>query len=315
MVWDDDAEQNKSSIDVKKEETDSDDKTQPSGEGNNWLEFSKTVAKRFIYVIIIGFIGANFIYLTGQSDDMLNIIFPTDRVEYFPKGDFRGQTGGSADKLGATFNYENCKMKKTGPEYYTLLSNSFPYNLAGPVKSAWSLGQRFKNFLALTTADTYMSNRDTLKSYIQFFAPNDGGNIFSNQSFQMLFAAPLNLCLSFIVLILGGVLGLFFALQADAFFGILGLICLFTWVIAGMIALIQFLQFWKLFLLEPILHDWPTLRKIVGCNVKILVILFGWLVCGAGFDYLDNTISMMMAICYCVLVAKMLWTSVQEGNF
>jgi hypothetical protein len=131
----------------------------------------------------------------------------------------------------------------------------------------------------------------------------------------MLFAAPLNLLFSFIVFILGGLLSLFFALQADALLAIIGMICFFTWVICGLIGFVQFVQFWKLFLFEPILHDWITLRKIVGCNIKILVILFGWLVCGAGFDWLDPTISMVMAISFCVLVAKTLFTSFREGSF
>jgi hypothetical protein len=57
------------------------------------------------------------------------------------------------------------------------------------------------------------------------------------------------------------------------------------------------------------------MKKIVGCNIKILVILFGWLVCGAGFDWLDPTISLVMAIAFCVMVAKILFTSYREGQF
>lgn len=359
---DDDEEDNKKKSKLEKKSVEKNkekDKVHVAGE-NDWMSFTKTVLRRFIYVILIGFIGANFIYLTGQSDEMLNNIFPTDRTEYFPDGDFRGSrdkasaaakeddaggddddggdddkqkgggrrhrkqsrsrkvVGGGADKIKAIsdpYEYENCKMRKKGPRYYTPLYMSFPYNLIGPEKSKWDIIQRLKNFLAITTADTYINNRDTLKSFLTFFAPADHGNIFSNQSFQMLFAAPLNLFFSFIVFLMGGIMSLFFALQADALFFIVGMIMMFTWVICGLIGLIQLLQYWKLFLFEPILHDWITMKKIVGCNIKILVILFGWLVCGAGFDWLDPTISLVMAIAFCVLVAKTLFTSYRDGQF
>jgi len=45
----------------------------------------------------------------------------------------------------------------------------------------------------------------------------------------------------------------------------------------------------------------------MACNVKALVILFGFFVCGAAYDKLDATVAGVMGVVYLFLVAKTIW--------
>jgi hypothetical protein len=45
----------------------------------------------------------------------------------------------------------------------------------------------------------------------------------------------------------------------------------------------------------------------MACNVKSIVILFGFFVCGAAYDNLDSTVSGVMGIIYLLLVIHTLW--------
>jgi hypothetical protein len=54
-------------------------------------------------------------------------------------------------------------------------------------------------------------------------------------------------------------------------------------------------------------QNWKEVANIMACNVKAIVILFGFFVCGAAYDNLETTVSGIMGIVYLLLVAHTVW--------
>ena len=50
-------------------------------------------------------------------------------------------------------------------------------------------------------------------------------------------------------------------------------------------------------------QDWKKIAKTMACNVKVLVILFGFFATGAAYESLDAVIAGVMGIVYLMLVS------------
>jgi hypothetical protein len=116
--------------------------------------------------------------------------------------------------------------------------------------------------------------------------------------------APLTVILSFVTFIIGGVGSFVFALQNNPSWTIVGMFLMFTWFVCGMIALMQFLKFLHAILFLPVMMDKEGVRNILSCNLRFIVVFFGFLVCGSAFDYLDPTIGLMMGIGFLAMTAR-----------
>jgi hypothetical protein len=69
--------------------------------------------------------------------------------------------------------------------------------------------------------------------------------------------------------------------------------------------MVIFLRLMATLFFFPLSQDWKEVTNIMACNVKPLVVLFGFFVCGAAYDTLDPSIAGVMGIVYLCLVV---WT-------
>lgn len=295
-------------------------KENQNGKRGHWVAFGLAVIKNFIITLCVGILGANFIYWTSREASELNVFFPTEEETYFPRGFPQdlpppkpSGSGAGAPQQGG--NFEHCTPKRLHSGISTIIGGQLPYRLANYPKSEWDFKQFFYNWVARSTADSFMFSRGMFKGWLEFFAPNseaDGGgtNIFSNNIFQMFIAAPLTLFMTILVIYFVIIMAVLFTFQAGFWWFIIGILCFYTWVLDGGIALIQVFQYLKTLLLVPITLNWRVVKGIIGCNLMGLIILFGWLVCASASALLQPTISIVMWVFYFFICLKMLWTNV-----
>ena len=285
---------------------------------NDWFAFIIDVIKAFVITLVVGLLGSNFIFLSGTERVVLDNIMPTDPNEYFPNG-FPEDDGGDDADAGAGAGtgqagggYEACHAFRKYVPKGSLIGYEFPYNMVAWPKSDWDFMQMFKNWIAKTTADTYITSRGLLKDWLDFFAPaaqsTSQTNVFANQTFLMLFVAPFNICFTFAVFFWGLFSSLFYAIQAGFLWTIAGMIAMYTWIFTGIIGVSHFCQFLKVFVFLPAVTDWAVVKSVLSCNTTVLALLFGWLVCGAAFVSLDPTVAVIMSIVFCLMTLKSLWS-------
>jgi hypothetical protein len=266
------------------------------GKQNNWVKFGIDVLTNFITTLVIGLIGANFIYLSTADEDILEKILPTKLVSYFPS---MSQKGGSY-----TCSNQRGPVRSLGLEKFKF-KFGWPYNLKS---SIGGLLQSFKNWFAETVAGSYIINRGLLRSWINLFAPGeDGANLFSSEPFQILIVAPLTLLAFPLALFFGFFSTLYSAFNASWVWTLIGILFAYTWLISTGVSVVQFVQYMVLFLVFPLLSDLTTIKKILQCNTHILGILFGALVISSAFSNLDNITSIVMFVAYLLYVIKSFW--------
>lgn len=267
------------------------------GKQNNWVKFGINVLQNFIMTLVIGLIGANFIYLSTADNDILEKILPTKLSSYFPS--MASQRGGAY-----TCSNQRTPLHGIGLEKFKF-KFGWPYNLKS---SIGGLLQSFKNWFAETVAGSYIINRGLLRSWVNLFAPGEeGDNLFSNEPFQILFVAPLTLLAFPLALFFGFFSTLYSAFNASWIWTLAGMIFAYTWLIGTGISIVQMIQYFVLLLIFPLLSDLTTIKKILQCNTHILGILFGALVISSAFSNLDNTTSIVMFVAYLLYVIKSFW--------
>jgi hypothetical protein len=90
---------------------------------------------------------------------------------------------------------------------------------------------------------------------------------------------------------------------------------LYSWGLFGGLAGVIFLRLIATLLFYPMSQNWKEVANIMACNVKPLVILFGFFVCGAAYDKLDPTIAGIMGVVYLMLVAWTVWKYFSKQMF
>jgi hypothetical protein len=314
-----------------------------------WVPFFKSVVTSFLTVLVLAIVGACFINVTTTPDAVLSTMLPTDFKQYFPPPKDKifanlEDPGGRQRHVqrGGAYDEKTCTAKKEGKRIIDPFYKGFPYGMAREVIYDpmpppshgffsflrwqpsfepqhkwydWQLLQKFKNWLAYSTAKTYISSRGIFKDYIKFFGPPEEGatNIFSNQTFLILIMAPLNaLFVSMLVPFLGFVLNLWYSFSASFAWSIVGIFLVYTFLIASITSIMHYFQFLKTFLLLPLSERWPEIQSIITCNIKTLIFVFGWLVCTGAFSFLDPMTSGVMAVVYVILMGKMIYDSIKN---
>ena len=279
-----------------------DNKKKPAKEWNDtesWVSFVKSLFIYFIITLLVGLFGSSFIYLTTRGSE-LDIILPTDN-EFYNAKTYQIQ------KKGA-YNIVECNETPSGS--FSVFEDNFPYNLIKfkdtPTKEqlkSLTLVDRLLNWFAKCVAGSFKQNRFLLKYVLNGFVP-DGP--LGNHAFQMLIAAP------FIVLA-GGLIAPFTGwgsafgagIASDVKVTVWGGFLLYAWGLFGGIAGLIWLRFITTICFYPMSQNWKEVSNIMACNVKVLVCLFGFFVCGAAYETLDPTLAGIMGIVYLCLVA---WT-------
>jgi|TARA_R110002074_G_scaffold128745_1_gene269369 hypothetical protein len=277
---------------------------------NNWGSFGIAVVRNFIVTLVIGIIGANFIFFSTLSAKELARFFPGPGSGAYSPVPSPAQSGGEF-----TCPSKGKSTRMPGMNLNALRSlgigtmGGWPYNLYdGNVDENVSFGS-FKNWFSETVAGAYGPNRSYLAKWISLFSPQDGKNMLSNNVFQMLVVAPLTLLAGGqgIVFIVGFLSTLFSAFTANSWgwqWALIGLFLAYTWLTSLGVAFVQYLQFMATFLFLPAFSNMSALKRILSCNSSMLGWLFGAFVVTAAASTLDSTVSMTMLVVYLILALK-----------
>jgi hypothetical protein len=241
----------------------------------------------------------NKVDTTGTS--LLEKLLPTDETSYFPQnGPLKGGSTCSSSKEHATnwTNLNNIGIGKKGGWPYSMYNGD----------SGYGITQNFKNWFSKSIADAYITNRGLLQKWLGLFSyDKEDKNIFSNETFQMLVIAPLTFLLFPLIAIFIYFSTWFSAFKSGWGFALIGMFLCYSWFTTSVVSSIQCLQYLLTFAILPLIADYKRIKKIIGCNVKALSLLFGLLICSSAFSYLNNTISITMFCVYLFLIIKSFW--------
>ena len=285
---------------------------------SDWFAFGINVLQNFIITLLIGVIGANFIFLTSSDSIFLDKILPTEQSQYFKlltggrRGKYKGGSGEGGDlyddKGGCdSFSIGNLKSFGMDTDF-----SSWPYKYRTIIGKDVGFVQDFLNWNIDTIYGAFSINRGLFKKWLSFFS-KDNKNFLSNDAFQMLLIAPLTLIFAPFVFIIGFCLSIYSSFKTNAELGsmwaIIGLIFPpWTWfILAPNISLIQFIQYLLLLIFIPLISNINKVKTILKCNIKLLGILFGALVCGSAFSSLDNVTAIVMFVVYILMTIKSFW--------
>jgi hypothetical protein len=239
----------------------------------------------------------------------LDIIFPTD-------DNFYSNKKYKVSKPGA-YHMDGCHEIPSDASAF--FENNFPYNFINPQAvtkeqlEKLSFIQRATNWFARTCAGCFKSNRALIKAWLNNFTPHND-NPLSNNTFQILIAAPFTVLISFV----GGITGFFTSIgaaaAADMKITVWGGFLLYAWGLCFGLGFIIFLRLVGTLLLYCMSENWKEISNIMACNVKTMVVLFGFFACGSAYDTLDPTIAGIMGVVYLMLVFWTVWKSFMGGK-
>ena len=285
------------------------DQSKESGEttDNNWVSFGMSVLTSLIKTLLIGLIGANFIFFSTRSNDELSMFFPGTGSKFYSPvpaqsgGDFKCHKTSGPKLPGMNTNVlKSLGIGTVGGWPYSLWKNG------NGEAGGFSLNS-FENWFSETTADSFGRNRGFLVEWIKLFAPKKD-NVLSNNLLQMVIIAPLTLTIGqFIALIAGFIGTLYSAITAKSWgwqWSLIGVFFAYTFIIASSAAVIQFLQFLATFLALPLFSNLKIIKEIMSCNSGALGWLFGALVVSSSLTTLDSTVSTTMIVVYVLLALK-----------
>jgi hypothetical protein len=267
---------------------------------NSWVSFVKLLFHFFIITLLLGLFGSSFIYLTTRGSD-LDTILPTDDQFYSAKS-YQVQKKGPSNVI-------ECSETSTG--MFSAFEDNFPYNLikikGSPTKEqlkTLTMVERMTTWFAKCVAGCFKSNRALLKGWLDNFGPEGP---LGNHVFQIYIAAPFTILISFVALITGFWAAFGAGVSADLKVTVWGGFLLYSWGLFGGLAGILFLRMIGTICFYPMSQNWKEVANIMACNVKPLVVLFGFFVCGAAYDTLEPTMAGIMGIVYLCLVAWTVW--------
>lgn len=264
-----------------------------------WVDFVKALLFYFIVTLLIGLFGASFIYLTTRGSE-IDIILPTYDKYY-------GAKKYKVNKDGPS-HIVDCSEVKTIAD--SIWESNFPYNLKKEYpnddKSEASFTERLLNWFARTIEGAMKSNRTLLKSWLDVFTPNTP---LGNHTFQIYIAMPFTMMISWLSMFTGFGFAFGSALAADIKVSIIGMFIMYFWGLTLALAVYVFIRFISTLCFLPMSQNWKEISNIMACNVKTLVVLFGFFACGIAYDTLDPDIASVMGVVYVVLVLITVWRS------
>lgn len=278
-----------------------DDKTtvtsDTSSTDSNWGTFALLVFYYFIFSIIIVFIGINYIFLLNYKQ--LDILYPTEIQNYIPSN--VRQSGGQP--------CANCPFKDVSKNQNYDFLGSFGYSI--PIKG-WPYSmynssintymQKFKNWFALSEANSFITFRTIMKHTLQFKGIKN-----LPQPIMILIGYMLFIAGTIFIPILSffsSLIHIFSATDYAWFIGILGLIFGFTWGIAMINAIYHWVAFVLNLLIVPSLLDSSLIGRLLQCNLSTFSNMFTALIVVASWQSLNTTTASMITVAYVIMLIK-----------
>lgn len=287
---------------------------------SNFKNFGIAVLKNAVYLILVGFIGSNFLYISSLKN--IDTLFPTDEnnFPYTERKSLRGGNNCSKNKNMFSAKSGGIKYKGgSGSEDICNTSNyvkidedddskvGFPYNYI--TEDPDTLFSIFKNIIGRCTRDSYITGREITKYFFKMF--NKYGNKGNNALFILSPIILFFIVLYQIPLIIGGFTTFmtfiqhYFELMSE--YGKTSMI--FITIILGafiigidigwsfLVGITQMFRLYGTLLFYPLINDIDTVRKIFACKSKILIFLFILLTIISAFNHLSITLAATMTVC------------------
>ena len=277
-----------SAIDDKKAEH---GKSSKSSE-NNWAGFISSLISSFIFILIIGIIGSNFIYLSDTSKEGLTYLMPDD-IKYYLTGDTKTGGGNGFTAYNNDSDEIIKKLNLLGIPGDKKIGESFPYNGYAENLASDSFTGDISNWFKYTVASSFATSRSIFIKYLTVTS-----SIFP-RTLLMFIIAPLTLLLSIILIILTFSVSFFSAFSSGWVYALIGIFFGYTFFFSIILAFSQLFRFLFTLLILPLYMDMGEIRNILGEFISPLLIVFGLLVCNSAFANLDLTISITMT---CIFV-------------
>jgi len=305
-----------------------------SGKKSDWKKFGMSLLNDLIFTIIIGFIGANFVYMSLVD---LNLFFPSDPAKLPYKNAinlksklkgifsiFKGGAGedSSSQKINDVTSKSVCdNLSKllddsSGEKMKQLLVKlgfnevGFPYSL---VTDKSGLLATYGNSIGTATISSYVFSRGILKRVLSFF--NSFGNIGSNLLFILGLPILIILFLSQIPLILGfgstfiSLIIEYFNFMPDRYGWLITLFITFFFgffilgidiIWAMLVGITQMIQLYGTLLVLP-LFDIDNVREIIFCKSHLLLIMYVLLTVSSAFKHLENVQAIILSLSLIIL--------------
>jgi hypothetical protein len=268
----------------------------------NWTGFAYLTLISFLIVLVFGILGSNFIYLTNLKKDILDKVLPSEGSDYF---DADVMSGGDLHSGGSMYNGEesNYKIKEKKSMNFSsssiLPSKGWPYSMKVKPHLIESVLTKIKNWFANTCAESFITSRDILKSWLRLFNPEGP---LGNDTLQMLLA-PINLSLGLVIAFFVGLGSSTFALynSAGLLFFILGFVLLYNFTFISALSVIQVILFLLTFLVLPFILDFKEVMYIFHSNLSLLTTLLGLLTCISALFCFNLTTSTIFIIAFVLI--------------
>jgi hypothetical protein len=275
-----------------------DDKTSTTSDTSNtdsdWGTFGLLVFRYFIFSIMFVFIGINYIFLLNYKQ--LDILFPTEMQNYIQTN---VRQNGGKPCANCPFSDLSENQNYNFLDSYSIPIKGFPYSL---YNSSNTYFQKFKNWFALTEANSFITFRTGIKSML---------NIKGIKNLPQ----PIIILIGYILFIVGcifipilsfvsSLIHIFSATDYAWFIGILGIIFGFTWVIAFINATYQLVTFVLNLLIVPSLLNPSLMGRLLQCNLSTFSNMFTALIVIASWQSLNTTTAGMITIAYIIMLIK-----------
>jgi hypothetical protein len=308
--------------------------TSKSKKKTDWVKFGKSILTNLIYTIILGFIGANFVYIMYTD---LDSWFPSNSStlpyqspnvgngnsfkDKFSKM-FSNFRGGSSEEINSEKDIKNfCnnlenlvqgsddKFKKLHDKI-GLHEFGFPYSLVSDESGILNI---IKSLFGESSKYSYVSSRELLKRVLKFFKGFE--TVGENGLFVLSLPILILLMLYQVPLIVGFIttffsfFGSYFNLMPANYGWILTIIItFFTMAISIstgllwslLIGMVQTVQLYVTLLAMP-LFDIDVVREILYCKSHILLIFFVFLTILSAFKHLEDILAVVIMISLIIL--------------
>lgn len=270
---------------------------------NDWITFAGSVVHAFIQILIIGLLGANFVYLTRID---LDLYFPSEpnEVPYSPLSSSKKKSS-ARSKCGIPIDFTESKLFDYENKYISgMFIHGFPYSMES---NGDTFGGFLSNWFVNKVKYSYVWLRTVIKAIIEFTGSTCAMSPDSMKSIVPFIVGPLAIGLILVITFLWWIptiISVFF--NEDQNWGMLlsfvGLFFGWTWFIPIILALIQIIGVMFSFILFPPMLNGKKIMEIMGesFNSYYLTLLFLILVAVSAFANLNIIIAVVMTVVFAV---------------
>ncbi len=264
--------------------------------GNDWIPFARSVVEAFIQILIIGLLGANFVYLTRID---LDFFFSSDPTEMPYTSKVSNKKSSTRSKCGVPIDFTQSKLFDSENKYISgMFTYGFPYSMEG---KGDTFGGFLSNWFVNKVKYSYVWLRTVIKAIIDFTGSTCAMSPDSMKSIVPFIVGPFAIALIMVITFLWWIPTLISVFwNEDQNWGMLlsfaGLFFGWTWFIPIILAFIQIIGVMFSFILFPSMLNGKKIMEIMGepFNSYYLTLLFLILVSLAAFANLNIIIAIVM---------------------